>query len=171
MCIFDKCEIEYTPIKIEHLGDKPDNMSAGYKTQNPAGHIPMISEGSFKLMGGDLQTFLYIINSKPEIKQKLFPEGVKEAKIKSMLGWYSAKMKSPGYQLLKIVYQPKTFQSNPTIVQYEKSKKEFERLFTAINEKLVKGENGTSFNYLTGDTFTIADVVIYSEIQQFMAIC
>ena len=57
----------------------------------------MISEGQFKLMGGDLQTFLYIINSKPEIKQMLFPEGVKEAKIKSMLGWYSAKMKSPGY--------------------------------------------------------------------------
>jgi hypothetical protein len=57
----------------------------------------MISEGSFKLMGGDLQIALYVINSKPEIKEQLFPAGAKEAKIRSMLGWYSAKMKSPGF--------------------------------------------------------------------------
>ena len=125
----------------------------------------MISEGSFKLMGGDLQIALYVINSKPEIKEQLFPAGAKEAKIRSMLGWYSAKMKSPGFQLFKIVYQPKTFQQPPSKAVYEKSKKEFETLFTAINEKLVKGEGGNPFTYLIGDTFTIADVIIYSEIQ------
>ena len=124
----------------------------------------MISEGSYKLMGGDLQTFLYLINSKPQIKQILYSDE-KEGKIKSMLGWYNAKMKSPAHQLLKIVYQPKSFQTPPSKVQYEKWKKEFEGLFTALNQKLDMVENEVKYTYLTGSTFTIADICIYSEIQ------
>ena len=107
MCILDKCEIDYTLNKIEHLNSPPDNLSASYKNTNPAGDIPMISEGPFKLMGGDMQVLFYIVNSKPQMKDKLFPNN--DVKIKSMIGWYNAKMTSPGKQLMKIVYQPTTF--------------------------------------------------------------
>ena len=94
MCILDKCQIDYTLNKIEHLTSPPDNLSSGYKNTNPAGDIPMISEGSYKLMGGDLQVLFYIVNSKAQIKDLLFPNN--DVKIKSMIGWYNAKMTSPG---------------------------------------------------------------------------
>ena len=73
-------------------------------------------------------------------------------------------MTAPGNQLLKMVYQPTASKNPPTKALYEKNKKEFENLFKALDEKLGKIENGVQFTYLTGNSFYICDIVIYSEI-------
>ena len=82
------------PEEILNYNDNPQNKEKHYLAINPTGHIPMIKEGSISMLGGEHQILLYIIKSRPNIKASLYPDEL-QPKIRSMLGWYSAKLKTP----------------------------------------------------------------------------
>ena len=65
----------------------------------------MLMDGQFKLLGGEHILLLYIVNARDQIKNELFPEKL-QFKIKSMLGWYNAKMKVSGSLLMRARCDP-----------------------------------------------------------------
>ena len=103
MGICDKAGEKYILNKIEPL--KNDNTATRYLSVNPTGHIPMIEEGMFKVLGGNHIIFVYLCKSKANVQQKLMPAEM-DMKIKGILGWYIAKMYTPGQQLFRMLYDP-----------------------------------------------------------------
>ena len=97
--------MDFALSKIENFIDTPDNKSKHYLSLNPTAHIPMIKEGQFTLLGGEHTVILYIVNSRNQIKSSLYPLNF-EAKIRSMMGWYNAKLKTPCQQLMRMVCEP-----------------------------------------------------------------
>ena len=93
MCICDKANQTYIFNKIDTL--KGENKQSRYLAINPTGHIPMIEEGMYKVLGGNHIIFVYLCKSKSNIAQRLMPTE-HEQKIKGILGWYQAKMSTPG---------------------------------------------------------------------------
>ena len=85
MAICDKAGQTFILNKIDTL--KGENRQTRYLSINPTGHIPMIEEGMFKVLGGNHIIFVYLCKSKANISQKLMP-GELEQKVKGILGWY-----------------------------------------------------------------------------------
>ena len=68
----------------------------------------------FKVLGGNHIIYVYLCKSKANIAQRLMPAEV-EQKIKGILGWYQAKMATPGQQLFRLLYEPSAFTNKPTL--------------------------------------------------------
>ena len=71
-----------------------DNRNKNYVSINPTGHIPMIEEGPYKVLGGNHLVYIYLCKSKSSIASKLMPTEV-EQKVKGVIGWNIAKMMTP----------------------------------------------------------------------------
>ena len=110
------CELSgtaYIPNKIDNL--KGENTQSRYLAINPTGHIPMLEDGMFKVLGGNHIIFVYLSKAKSAIAAKLMQPDM-ELKIKGILGWYQAKMSVPSQQLFRMMYQPTAFNAKPTSV-------------------------------------------------------
>ena len=66
---------------------KQEQKKESYLAQNPSGQIPMITEGSFKILGGGNIFLIYLCNSHQRIKDKLYPNESK-ADIEKHLSWF-----------------------------------------------------------------------------------
>lgn len=62
ICVCDKANQVYLFNKIDTL--KGENKQGHYLRINPTGHIPMIEEGHFKVLGGNHIIFVYLCKSK-----------------------------------------------------------------------------------------------------------
>ena len=71
-----------------------DNTSKNYLTINPTGHIPMLEEGPYKVLGGNHLVYIYLCKSKTAIASKMMPTEL-EQKVKGVIGWNIAKMMTP----------------------------------------------------------------------------
>ena len=66
-----------------------------YQEINPLGNIPMIEDGHFRAIGGDVVIYMFISKNRPLLGQKVMPTDL-EFKVKAILGWHQAKMYWPG---------------------------------------------------------------------------
>ena len=144
-------------IKGENLGDR-------YLAVNPTGHIPMIEDGTYRVLGGNHIIFVYLCKSKSTIGSKLLPVESEQA-TKGVLGWYHAKMATPGMQLYKMVYQSDKLPKKPTLAHFNKHRKEIIDSLAALESKLIAQP------YLCGKSMTIGDIVVFNEISMFMEMC
>ena len=62
MAICDKANEKYILSKIDPI--KGEHIQTRYLAVNPTGHIPMIEEGMFKVLGGNHIIFVYLTKSK-----------------------------------------------------------------------------------------------------------
>ena len=74
-----------------------------------------------------------------------------------MLGWYQAKMATPGQQLFRMLYDP-SFSGKPSNSQFNKWKDDVVQSLKALDDKLIHA------NYLCGSKMTVGDIVIYTEL-------
>ena len=74
---------------------KGGNTDPRFLAINPTGHIPMIEEGQFKILGGNHVIFVFLCKNSGMVGQKLFPSEL-ENKIKGVMGWHQAKMQVVG---------------------------------------------------------------------------
>jgi len=155
MAICEKAGETYKLNKIEPL--KGDNKNVRYLSINPTGHIPMIEDGMFKVLGGNHIIFVFLCKSKANISQKLMPAEL-DLKIKGILGWHQAKMLVPGQQMFRILYEPSAFASPPSLASLNKWREDMLSCLKALDEKLV----GDSF--LCGNKMTIGDIVVFNEL-------
>jgi glutathione S-transferase len=73
---------------------KGENKVPRYLSINPTGHIPLIEDGPYKVLGGNHLVYVYICKSKAPVASKLMPPEL-EGKIKGVIGWNIAKMMTP----------------------------------------------------------------------------
>ena len=93
MGICDKAELKYQNNKIDPI--KNENLGERYLAVNPTGHIPMLEDGTYKILGGNHVIFVYLGKAKTTVGSKLLSPDMEQA-IKGVLGWYHAKMVTPG---------------------------------------------------------------------------
>ena len=143
---------------------KGDNRAPRYLNINPTGHIPMLEEGPYKVMGGNHLVYIYLCKSKTSIASKLMPTEL-EQKVKGVIGWNIAKMMTPCQQLFRILYEPSVFAQPPTKEQFSKWQKDFEQCLKVLDMRLVDGP------YLCGSFMTVADVICFNDISMYMELC
>ena len=119
MTICDKTQTKFIYNQINPI--KGENRNNKYLLINPTGHVPMIQDGQFKVLGGNHIIFVYLAKSKSVIQQQLMPSDNEQA-IKSVIGWYNSKMATAGQQLFRILYEPGAYPTHPTQAQYDKWK-------------------------------------------------
>ncbi len=68
----------------------------------------MLTEGSFKILGGNNIFLIYLCNSKDNIKARLFPDDTK-GEIEKHLAWFQARMKPSSTRLTRMIVQPQAF--------------------------------------------------------------
>ena len=86
----------------------------------------------------------------------------KETKIKGILGWEQAKLSIPTQQIYKMYYQTSVFEKPPTLETLKKWEQELSKCFKALDDLLVNGK------FLCGDSMTLADIVVFSDVAQFV---
>jgi len=155
MSICDKAGVKYIFNKIDTIAG--DNKQSRYLSINPTGHIPMIEEGHFKVLGGNHIILIFLCKSKTIIGEKLMPSS-DEQKVKGILGWYQAKMSTPGNQIYRMMYETKAFPSPPNHATYSRWKDDFLQCFKALDDKLI------SQPYLCSDKMSVGDIVVFNEI-------
>ena len=158
------CEVsgtKYILNSIEPL--KGDNSATRYLAINPTGHIPMLEEGFFKVLGGNQLIYIFMVKNKSSIAEKLYPEDL-EPKIKSIIGWHHAKMSTPGQQMFRMFCDSTAFPNPPAQQAINKWKTDMVNNFGALDKKLDKQ------TYLCGDKMTIGDIVVYNELIMFNAL-
>ena len=76
------------PYSLEEVDQfKGDHKKDSYLAINPSGQIPMITEGSFKILGGNNIFLIYLCNSHQRIKDKLYPVETR-VEIEKHLSWF-----------------------------------------------------------------------------------
>ena len=155
MMICNKANVTFIPNKIDTL--KGDNKQTRYLSINPTGHIPMLEEGMFKVLGGNHVIYIYLAKSKSKISELLMPAEM-EQKVKAIIGWHQAKMATPAQQIFRILYDPSAFPTKPTSAQLDKWKQEMMMCMKALDEKVV------SQTYMCGNKMTIGDIIVYNEL-------
>ena len=155
MCICDKTGTKFIFSRIDTIAG--DNRQQRYLSINPTGHIPMIEEGHFKVLGGNHIILIFLCKSKSAIADKMMPSA-DEQKIKGILGWYQAKMHTPGTQIFRVYYDTKAFAAPPSLQTLNKWKDEFLQCFRALDDKLITQP------YLCSEKMSVGDIVVFNEI-------
>ena len=126
----------------------------------------MLEDGFFKILGGSPLMYSYLMKRyENEIGHILMPTDL-DLSIKGVLGWHNAKLRPASEQISKMILESKSYSSPPTLAAYKKWTNEFIDAFEAIDGKLKKD----SLPYLCGRVTTIADIIIFNELSQFLFI-
>lgn len=138
---------------------KGDHKKESYLAQNPSGQIPMITEGGFKILGGNNIFLIYLCNSHQRIKDRLYSNDCK-ADIEKHLAWFQSRMKPTSARLVKMIVQPQAFgEKAPTPQELQREQEEFFRKLLPSLDKQLEGKS-----YFCGEDVTIADIQYYCEI-------
>jgi len=68
----------------------------------------MLTEGSFKILGGSNIFLIYLCNSQQRIKDKLYAQE-NRGEIEKHLAWFQSRMKPTSTRLAKMIVNPKAF--------------------------------------------------------------
>lgn len=144
---------------------KGDHKKEFYIQQNPSGQIPMLTEGGFKILGGNNIFLLYLCNSHQRIKDKLYPNEARN-EIEKHLAWFQSRMKPTSTRLVKMIVHPKAFgEKAPSDQELNRETEEFFRkLLPSLDKQLEKKE------FFCSDEITIADIQYYCEISTILKI-
>ena len=119
----------------------------------------MLSEGNMKILGGSTTFISYLCNSKPSIKNQLYPVDSR-AEIEKHLAWFQARIKPTSTRLVKMIVQPKAFGDKPPSQQELQREQEefFKKLLPTLDKQLEQKR------FFCGPNVTIADIQYYCEI-------
>jgi len=81
-----------------------------------------------------------------------------EQKVKGILGWYQAKMATPGQQVFRMLYDTSAFSTKPTNASVEKWKDDMLQCLKSLDEKLAAA------NFLCGSKMSVGDIVVFNEL-------
>ena len=126
---------------------------------NPNSTVPMITEGSTKIIGDGSSLYFYLVNKHPAVFEKFYAED-QALEIKNLMGWFQKIMRRVTSKLIRVVVNPKVFkQQTKKSPNVEDDLKEFfEQILGKLEEKLAVQK------YLTGEKITIIDIMFYCEI-------
>ena len=148
------------PHNLEEVDQfKGDHKKESYLAQNPSGQIPMITEGSFKILGGNNIFLIYLCNSNARIKDRLYPLESR-VEIEKHLAWFQSRMKPTSTRLIKMIVQPQAFGDKaPSQQELAREQEEFfKKLLPSLDKQL---ENK---RYFCGEDVSIADIQYFCEI-------
>lgn len=142
------------PYSFEEVDQfKGDHKKDSYLAINPSGQIPMITEGSFKILGGNNIFLIYLCNSHQRIKDKLYPVETR-VEIEKHLSWFQSRMRPCAGRLTRMIVQPQAFGDKaPSQQELNREQEEFfKKLLPSLDQQL-KGRK-----YFCGDELTVADL-------------
>ena len=87
---------------------KGEHQKEPYLSVNPTGQIPMVSEGSFKILGGNNIYLVYLCNSHQRIKDKLYKQD-QRGEIEKHLSWFQARMRPNTGRIIRMIVKPQAF--------------------------------------------------------------
>jgi glutathione S-transferase len=119
----------------------------------------MITEGSFKILGGNNIFLIYLCNSHQRIKDKLYPAEAK-GEIEKHLAWFLSRMRPCAGRLTRMIVQPQAFGDKaPSQAELQREQDEFfKKLLPSLDQQLKNKK------YFCGDEVTVADLQYYNEI-------
>lgn len=136
MCNF--CQVKLQTITIDFL--KPASIEA-FKKKSITGHIPMIEEGKYQVLGGNHMIYIYLARSKQDsIGTTLLPDEL-EKNIKGIIGWHQARMMIPCQQIFRYHVEPNVFPTEPTAKMRENWMNEVKQCMKTLDESLIKNKN------------------------------
>ena len=113
----------------------------------------MITEGSFKILGGNNIFLIYLCNSHEQIKRRLYPDENK-VDIEKHLAWFQSRMKPTSTRLIKMIVQPQAFGDKaPTAQELQREQEEFFKKLLPSLDKQLEGKR-----FFCGDEVSIADI-------------
>ena len=125
----------------------------------------MITEGSYKILGGSNTILAYLCNSQQRIKDKLYPLETKQ-EIEKHLAWFQSRMKPTSTRLVKMIVNPKAFGDKaPSAPELQREQEEFFKKLLPSLDKQVENKK-----FFCGDDITIADIQYYCEISTLLAL-
>ncbi len=153
-------QIAGVPHALEEVDQfRGDLKKESYLAMNPSGQIPMLTEGSFKILGGSNIFLIYLCNSQQRIKDKLYAQE-NRGEIEKHLAWFQSRMKPTSTRLAKMIVNPKAFgEKAPSQQELAREMDEFFRKLLPSLDKQLENKK-----YFCGDEITIADIQYYSEI-------
>jgi len=154
------------PYQLEEIDMfKGDHKKDSYLAINPSGQIPMITEGSFKILGGNSIFLIYLCNSNQRIKDKLYPTEVR-AEIEKHLSWFQSRMRPCAGRLTRMIVHPQAFGDKaPSQAEIKREQDElFKKLLPSLDQQLINKK------YFCGDEVTIADLQYYNEISTIVTL-
>ena len=84
--------------------------------------------------------------------------------MKGLLGWYNAKLATPGQQINRMILEPQSMPKPPTYELYQKWQGDYINDLAAIDGRLSEKP------YLCGNDITLGDIVVFNDIAQFLAV-
>ena len=144
-----KCDLQIVDqFKGEHKSEK-------YLAINPTGSHPTITEGRFLVLGGYLVFLTYLANHHKSIRDKLYPNDLKQQIDKYML-WFQSIMRVCSGKLVRMIIGPQAFgEKAPNAEQLKQQSDEFyENILPILDRQIGNNE------YLCGEDAdaTIADI-------------
>eukprot|EP00350_Pseudokeronopsis_sp_OXSARD2_P008266 CAMPEP_0170556314 /NCGR_PEP_ID=MMETSP0211-20121228/16231_1 /TAXON_ID=311385 /ORGANISM="Pseudokeronopsis sp., Strain OXSARD2" /LENGTH=151 /DNA_ID=CAMNT_0010866575 /DNA_START=217 /DNA_END=672 /DNA_ORIENTATION=+ len=119
----------------------------------------MITENSFKILGGSSLIIQYLVEGNNRVKDRLYPKEV-AFEVDKHLGYYQARMRPNSARLTKMIVAPLSSGNRPPTAEDKarESYEFFERHLPHLNKSLEQK------NYFCGSDMTVADIQYYHEI-------
>lgn len=67
------CKLSNVPLMVNQINYLDLQGTKAFQKINPSGHIPMLEEGQYKVLGGDHIIYIYLCRSNSNITSKLLP--------------------------------------------------------------------------------------------------
>ena len=123
----------------------------------------MLEHRDFQVYGGNHLIFVYLAKAEPTIGNTLLNTGNDpelEHNIKAAIGWYLAKVMNPCQQFSKLKLDPASSGSKGD--EQALDKEIFAEVLDGLDKQLV------SSKCIAGKDITIADLLIYNDVSQFL---
>lgn len=132
---------------------------------NPSSTLPVIVDGSFKVLGSTQVFVNYLANAKPKL-QKLYPTE-KKAEIQSHLNWLVSVLRPSTKRLTSMIVGQKAFDQPESSASDLNEEIEFfyGTLLPKLNDML-----GDRPYFCDSQTLSVVDIVIYNELLSVIAI-
>ena len=95
------CHIEHEYTNVETLLEE-HKRSEEFALVSPIQEIPVITEGSYKIISGPAQFMFYLCNTRSIVKDRLYPKDC-ERMINKYLNWFQNKLRPKTQRLIKLL--------------------------------------------------------------------
>ena len=95
------CRIEHEYQNLETLKEE-HKLSEEFAKVSPIQEVPVITEGSYKIISGASQFMFYLCNTRQRVKDQLYPKDC-ERVINRHMGFYQNKLRPRTQRLMKML--------------------------------------------------------------------
>ena len=101
LSVLQICNIEHEYKNVETMLEE-NKRNSSFSEVSPIQEVPVITEGSYKIISGPCQFMFYLCSTRSKIKDQLYPKDC-EKLINSHLGYYQNKLRPKTQRLIKIL--------------------------------------------------------------------